>query len=401
MRYHLVTAVIACSLVSIIAGAGASSSVARSTAKTPIRIMSIQALSGVSSVYPQVAAGAQSAAAAINKAGGVNGHTIKIDVCDDQQNPNLGTQCGEEAVHNHDVAVTGVSQEGQEFLPILAAAHIPEITSNESSPDGETYPNVFTLGAGADAEVAAGGSLCAKLGYKKIGLAVINVSSANTLIPGITTALAQYGLTVAKTVEVPPTATDLTPYAAQLVGSTDCITDILSINELLSLISALHQQGSKEPVMSVGGVSASTFATIGQINNVYGVDIFPPATDKKAPGVAQFLKEVNACSCTKGQPQDAKMEDGWSAVHLVAQELKGRTKLTGANLIRILGSSTTVRAPLLPPTNYTYPVTWFSGVTRLFTQDLIFTKWVNGVEIPYYGGKYINFFSLKNAPALQ
>jgi len=89
------------------AGSGTSSG----AAKAPIRLMvdttmtPAAALGGLSFPYPAVTA--KAAAAALNKDGGIDGHQVVIDVCDNQGNPNQSAACGREAKSNGDIAVVG------------------------------------------------------------------------------------------------------------------------------------------------------------------------------------------------------------------------------------------------------------------------------------------------------
>src|ERR1700728_3647377 len=129
------TAIYATLPVAAMRAAGCSSSAATSSAggatassaaaKTPIRLMvdtvmtPSAAYGGLSFPYP--ATGAEAAAAALNKTGGIDGHPIRIDACDNQGNPNQSAACGREAKSNGDIAVIGSFDiEGAaEILPVL------------------------------------------------------------------------------------------------------------------------------------------------------------------------------------------------------------------------------------------------------------------------------------------
>ena len=55
---------------------------------------------------PFAPTGAQAAIAAINAAGGVKGHPLELDVCDDQQNANAAATCARRFVNDSSVIAT-------------------------------------------------------------------------------------------------------------------------------------------------------------------------------------------------------------------------------------------------------------------------------------------------------
>src|ERR1700733_6601748 len=133
------------------ANSGASSG----AAKAPIKLMvdttmsPAAALGGLSFPYPAVTA--KAAAAALNKDGGIDGHQVVIDVCDNQGNPNQSAACGREAKSNGDIAVVGSwdVDGATEILPVLQAEGIPYIGALAASPAEVTSPDSFIFDDGA------------------------------------------------------------------------------------------------------------------------------------------------------------------------------------------------------------------------------------------------------------
>src|SRR6266581_6443093 len=93
---------------------------------TPIKIMVTGTFNGPGIGYPESTAGAKAAADAINAAGGVGGHPIEIEACDDQYDANKAAACAQKAVSDKVTALVG----GVEFFnpgvyPTIEAAKIP------------------------------------------------------------------------------------------------------------------------------------------------------------------------------------------------------------------------------------------------------------------------------------
>src|SRR4051794_10278770 len=88
-------------------GATACSVVAGSATaqRTPVKLMVIAPVATPIQNVPDAEAGAQAAAAAINKAGGINGRAIQIEFCNTRSAVNAATQCARQAVSDQVVAV--------------------------------------------------------------------------------------------------------------------------------------------------------------------------------------------------------------------------------------------------------------------------------------------------------
>src|SRR5579863_9927140 len=125
----------------------ASAGSASSAAKAPIRLMVDTTMTPAASLggltFPYPAVDAKAAAAALNKTGGIDGHQVVIDVCDNQGNPNQSAACGREAKSNGDIAVVGSWDVlgAAEILPVLQAEGIPYIGALAASPAEVTSPD--------------------------------------------------------------------------------------------------------------------------------------------------------------------------------------------------------------------------------------------------------------------
>jgi len=101
----------------------------------PIKIALVDAQSGqLSSLGAWELKGARLAVNEWNKAGGVNGRQIQLDVFDDQGDPTTGTNVARKIVSEGYIAMLGTAESAVTIAmaPILRDAKIPNITSGQS-----------------------------------------------------------------------------------------------------------------------------------------------------------------------------------------------------------------------------------------------------------------------------
>ncbi|WP_161632118.1 ABC transporter substrate-binding protein [Nakamurella lactea] len=101
----------------------------------PIKIAVVDAQSGqLSSLGAWESKGAKLAVDEWNKAGGVNGRQIQLDVFDDQGDPTVGTNIAKKIASEGYIAMIGTSESAVTLAmaPVLAEEKIPNITSGQS-----------------------------------------------------------------------------------------------------------------------------------------------------------------------------------------------------------------------------------------------------------------------------
>ena len=178
--------------------------------------MQIDTLTGPSDNVPQDADAGKATAKAINAAGGINGHPIQLEVCDDKFDPNAAAACARQAVSDQVVAVVALNSAfGGNVIPILAAANIPSVGDNLISAAEFTSKDVFPIDGGAITGSAAMAYADAVAGAKKLRPVLVDVAAAKGLLPfvqGVTKLFP--GVTMLTDVDVPAQATDVTSQAA-------------------------------------------------------------------------------------------------------------------------------------------------------------------------------------------
>ena len=101
----------------------------------PIKIAVVDAQSGqLSSLGEWEYKGARLAVDEWNKAGGINGRQIKLDIFDDQGDPTVGTNLARRIASQGFVAMIGTAESAVTIAmaPVLRQAQIPNITSGQS-----------------------------------------------------------------------------------------------------------------------------------------------------------------------------------------------------------------------------------------------------------------------------
>jgi branched-chain amino acid transport system substrate-binding protein len=130
----IVTGVLLAVLTAACSAPGSSGS-SGSSDSGPIKIAVVDAQSGqLSSLGEWEYKGAKLAVNEWNKAGGINGRQIKLDVFDDQGDPTVGTNLARRIASQGYVAMIGTAESAVTIAmaPVLQQAKIPNITSGQS-----------------------------------------------------------------------------------------------------------------------------------------------------------------------------------------------------------------------------------------------------------------------------
>jgi ABC-type branched-subunit amino acid transport system substrate-binding protein len=164
-------------------------------------------------------ASAEAAARALNNAGGIAGHKVEIDVCNDQFNITAATACGRQMISDHVIAVTGNSIYDSGFQPLLAAAGIPIVGQFATSINAYTGKNEYLLTSGSLFDLYGATYYAAKHGTTKIYVSRSDVAVTAAIAATIKAAAAKGGYTYVGDGAIPTTVTDLSPYAQKFISS--------------------------------------------------------------------------------------------------------------------------------------------------------------------------------------
>lgn len=325
-------------------GSSGNGSGGSSASSAPIRIMGEGVFNSPEVSLPDAEAAMKAAVATINAAGGVNGHQLSLDVCDDQNDPNLASGCARSAVSNHDVAVVSAyTAYTPEIVPILQAASIPYFNTTPSEQIDFTSPDEFPLTGGLYGETAALGQAMVADGCTKIGQVVagttVNEQGAEWLEKGAKSK----GASVVS-VQVSNTATDFAAPVAQLESSgVQCIVTDTAPPAAPKIVTAVVQSGKKLPIGAVSPeFGDQTLQTMGAeadgmvlVGHGYRPADTVPAVAAIRNGMAKYTPGT--------PPTEAFSIDAWTAV-TVAASVIGHVSgtVTGASVLSAANATTSV-----------------------------------------------------------
>jgi ABC-type branched-subunit amino acid transport system substrate-binding protein len=350
-----------------VAATGSAATSHKSPHGSTVNLMAIGPINAPEFSLPSIPVGAQVAINQINKAGGLNGHRLKLITCNDENNPNTATACAREAIADKVVAVVGgLSIFDTKIIPYLTQAGIPWI--GESTPDSFTAKNLFWIGDDGLSGYLAIGQALASQGCKKVAIVI---SAEGTPISGqqMADGAKAGGAQVVNVTQAPATSPNWTSIvAADRAAGADCIGGGTGPSETPGLLAAINSGTKfKHVVLLEGGLPDAEAAQLGSsINGVEVVSAYYPQTVPAVKRLAQAAKKL-APSVTF----DAFTEHGYVSV------------ITAARAARKEGSKTvtakTVTAGLNKLSGYN---TGFGPIVN-FTNPPI-TKTFPRVVNPYY-----------------
>ena len=338
---------------------------------------------------PEIAVGAQAAAARINAAGGINGKSITIVKCDSQGVPNMATQCAHSAAGQGVLAVVGALDTGGEYLSELQYAGIPAIAPYAIAEE-LLNPISYSIFGGVQATAGAISLLKAQE-IKDIALVYPDTpgkpAQMAKLIPAMDSATGAH----ITGVPIEPDAPDLSPVVAEAASHAGIV--LFTNSDLaIAFIHAAQQAGVTRPISSTTGTltlpAIKSLGSAADGTNV--VDGFLPASDTSNAGVAAFDRWMNAIdpSATK----DDVAENAYSGVEIFADLAKGMTDVTPQALIQALNRVSGLTLSLGPVVDFTRNYSNLPGYTRMFDPNVFFDKIEGGTLVPT-SDKPVNAFT--------
>ena len=333
--------------------------------------------------------GAEAAADAINKAGGINGHPIQIITCNDNLNAADAIGCAREAVADHVIAYAGGDEPFDSgVFPYLKSAGIPWVGPLQNSTTTETNSYSFPLEGESDVTSTESGKLAVEKGGKRV--VIIQLSDAPASIFSATfmaSGVQSVGGTVAKLIGAPIETVNWSSYAAQAMNADpDAITCSCSPQNTPQLLQALRQAGYTGPLIE----PSTEFLTSGikSLGSTAGkVYLISTMRDPDVPyaGLTQYLDEMNATQPASAL-RDQTSELSWLSVHVIADLLQGQKSLTSATLLKQLQTTKGVNGYGLIPDGVNWskpgPLTKYP---RIPDSDVLIYQWENGKLVALNG----------------
>ena len=344
------------------------------SASSPVQVTLVGEFTGVV-MYPNLIAGAQAAADAVNASGGIDGRHFQVNTCNTQgvTTPAPSEACAHNVVSNKaDLAVigTGIDAFATQINTILNAAHVANVGDQPLSAAELSDPNSFPL---VGSEGAAEGDVLADAGYKKIVLAYYGGEEAAAAIDLENAALKSRGLKLTGSIPVPPTATDYTPYVASAASKGNAVAMAVTATQFAAWLTAAKSGNYTQKLcLTNQAATAKLLKTLGsKANGVLVAAGLPPVTDTSLTGIRLFRTQIR-----KYEPSAQITEvtlDGWLsawAFAQVARTIKGT--LDRASVLSAWSHLTNFNVfDLLPPHFTTSKPASVPGMSRLFNSDIV------------------------------
>ncbi|CAN5174946.1 hypothetical protein BH11ACT2_BH11ACT2_22320 [soil metagenome] len=362
-----VSAIAVSAVVALAACSGGNDSASTSAGGGSIKVMVFGSFSQPPFPLAQIKTGATAAVKRVNDAGGINGKKIDLISCDDNSSANGATACGRQAVQEGVAAVVGsFTLFGDNIVPLLESAKIPYVLpvaiSHLETTSTISFP-IMSASAPAAADLLA---------LKKQGCSTIvfassqNAQSQDTFAKNTKPLAAQVGVKVAA-VLYPPSTTDYTGVAAQIVDAGDCVVYGGGAAETAAIIPAIKQTGKQitQVVLSTIGLPEVTLAQLGKSGDgvkVYS-PIYYPSTKKAA--VVQAVTDMKAVD-SKVTIDEVGLNAYASVLAFtdVAKKLGG--DVTGEAVIKKLNTAgTVIDTGMFAPTDFSKNANFLPTVPRV------------------------------------
>jgi branched-chain amino acid transport system substrate-binding protein len=337
---------------------------------------------------PFAPTGAQAAIAAINAAGGVKGHRLELDICDNQQNPNAAAACASGFVNDSSVIATAGddSSFGSETNPALASAKIAGIGTSPLGTGDYASPRIFANNIGGLEFLAGAQFMFKDLHAGQMGMVLVGTPTAAAL-PAVVNQLVLQpaGSKLAGVAMIPPTATDLSSQAASLTQTNGQVMATTQA-ETESYITASRQQGYKGPfVVSECQVDAQELAkdmSGSDLDQIYAMSYF----NKESPGYQHFLADMHKYEPSV-DPGDLSAIT-WLGVETFAKVAATLPAITRQSVWEAMSRQSALSTDgMTAVLNYTEPGKALGGTApRLITgvQGIYIDRYQDGQWKPYY-----------------
>lgn len=314
-------------------------------------------------------AGMEAAVNAINNSGGINGRPIHVTYCNGQMGTaTLAVQCAQAAAKNPDVVadIGHISVYGQ-VNTIETSTGL--VVSGYTLASGDYTPsNWFPLVVGGFVPQGAAAAAVKILNAKRLCHAYIDAPGVGAQAELMDRyVLKPRGLAVYKNIGLAPTASDLSPQAAEANGC-DAIVLSSSTQQSIQYINAVRSRGNSVPIICnpAMGPSALEQAFGNEIENIYDVGWFY----RNSPGFGQYQKDMDAKGYANTQYDNDNSIMAWAALHELAAIAKTLPTVTRQSVLDAYKRQTKVTTMgLTPSINFTVPQAGADGIYPVVRND--------------------------------
>ncbi|WP_035948326.1 ABC transporter substrate-binding protein [Parafrankia sp. EUN1f] len=245
--------------------------------------------------------GARAAVRAINAAGGIMGHEVVLDFCNNKNDPNASITCARDFVKDKVVATAfnfTLSTNGP--AKILSDAGIAQVGPIPFTPAEFDNPTTFMTDTGTVGQLIATYVEAKRQGAKRVTLVRSDAASLQGAEDAVRAAAEALGLEWVDALRISPTTSDWAPVVQRLTNSdVDYVATIFGASALASALTARQQQGATFTMGGTeSGLDQNTINKLGPAVDSYiiGSSFLPVLSDDSAasPDMQEFLGDMKA-----------------------------------------------------------------------------------------------------------
>ncbi|GHF36640.1 ABC-type branched-subunit amino acid transport system substrate-binding protein [Amycolatopsis bartoniae] len=354
-----------------------------------IKLLVISQLQATAFSFPEIADGAQAAAQSINATGGVNGHKIQVDTCNDQGDPNVAGTCGRKAAQEGYTAVINpVSLYAASYVPLLEAANIPAIGGTPLTQPDFTSKISFPISGGNPLDYGGAGMIAGKSGCKSTVLLRDTAAATEETTKAMTAGAAAGGAPVQQVIKQVGTSTDFSAPVSQAASSgADCLLVAEQPAAVAKVVGALRQSSRPDmPVYTpVAAFPDALAKSLGAAANGVHVSGSVPIPDEKI--TPAFLADM-----AKYSPNGTKSDQSllaWSGVQVVKQVAAKANAYDAASLLKAMQSASDVSVEGFPQ-KFDFTKQRGGSYPRVFATSNYSWEYRDGAYNPQFGGQAID-----------
>ncbi len=306
--------------------------------------------------------GTQAAVDAVNAKGGIGGQKVVLKVCYDgapESLPNSTAQCGQEAVADNAVALTGTfTAFSQTLYPEIKATGVANISQVMIDPGDFTNPQAFPTGPNSDSVLTGVGIALAREGCKKEAFLAFQQGASPQFAAAFDAGAQWAGAQVAPAAILPTTQADFASTIDQFASEgVDCIGYNLGIPQVPTVLADLKDSGAK---MKFGSITSNmTPAQFKQYPQLAGTllvaPLYPSAFNTSGQKTATAeIKKYEGVS----QPGSLVVAS-WAAADVFIQAASrvaaAHHPVTAASVKSELDSMNNIVTGIGPPLDYSKP----------------------------------------------
>ena len=320
---------------------GSSPTSSSTTSSGPIKIAVVDAQSGSSSDLGQFEyRGVKLAVGQWNKTGGVDGRKVQLTLFDDQGDPTVGTELARKISSEGFVAMFGTAESAVTLAmaPILQSAHIPNITSGQSTKMLALHsPYLFLNGpTGLTYDTTLAKYLVSTKGYKNIAMLTNNDSYGAGEESSFLSALSSLGVKPVASEVVPQDQTNMDP-ALTAIRSKNPQVLFIGAEEAQSGLIVKQARALGMTVVIAEGAPAGTplYLSTAGVANAEGTIVSSPYLGNDTSAAARkFAAAYQAAYGSAPELHGAKAYDGAQIMLTALKDCHTCTGLDLANAIR-------------------------------------------------------------------